>query len=103
MKLDGAQLAAIAWLETEEGTQWSRAAHQAAAGDRGRSHRIGALMGSLEPPEHEPDICQACCQDAGAVSFDWIAEPASDLYVGTGEARWKYEPGLVDWRLGPPA
>jgi hypothetical protein len=89
------------WLMTQAGERWSSAEHETLAGVYCQSHRIGATFGTLEPPEHPDNACGPDCLHL-IKSSQWSYEPG-DVTIATSAGCMRYEPGLVDSRLGAPA
>lgn len=106
MKLDittaDEEKAALAWLESEAGQEWSRLEHLAIAEVLCQSHRAGALFATLEPPEPDHDDDTGCCRECvnGHKASRWMPDPG-ELEVLTDDGAIVWEPGLD--RLSSPA
>jgi len=89
------------WLMSRAGERWSSAEHEAVAAVFSQSHRMGAAFGTLEPPEHPDNACGPDCLHM-IKSSQWSYEPG-EVSIATSAGCMRYEPGLVDARLGSPA
>ena len=76
------QQAVIDWLESAAGQEWSRAAFVPIAQVIGQTDRLDAVLGNVEPPEHEGDACDWRCHTSSK-AFLYTAALTAGCLVGT--------------------